>query len=587
MAGTQRRSSRRSRGSVEHLPSGALRVAVYTGFDPLTGRRHYLREIVPAGPSAEGEAEKVIRRLAAQVDERRNPRTSASTDQLFDRYLEAVDVGRSTHRMYTDYLRKHVRPFVGHLKAGAVDTEVLDSLYRELRRCRTHCTDRKGVDHRTPREHECDERCHPHQCLPLSATTIRHIHFVLRAAFEKGVRWRWLGVNPVQFASPPAAKRPDPRPPSADEAARIVEAAGETPDWGALVWLTMTTGARRGELCGLRWSHVDLPTGVLTYRRAIAQDGRYREEKDTKNHQQRRVTLDPETVAVLTEHWERCRERATAVGMTLSQDAFVFSRLPGGRTHLVPSSVTQRYSRQVRRMGIDTHLHSLRHYSATELIAAGVDVRTVAGRLGHSGGGVTTLRVYAAWLAEADQRAAAGVGARMPTRTGGTGDVPRALKAPRTPRERIAAGLHTRVVAGEFAVGDHLPGIKELADANDVSTSTVHRAFELLREWGVLGGDPGRRPTVQTTITAGSEATPEKAPAEHMEGRRMLEFRLRTAGEVVTAFSAEADPDSADDLRALLRSAVRRAAGRDADVADYELDVLAGESVRRTFVTTT
>jgi len=35
--------------------------------------------------------------------------------------------------MYTKYLEKHVRPFVGHLKAGAVDTEVLDSLYRELR----------------------------------------------------------------------------------------------------------------------------------------------------------------------------------------------------------------------------------------------------------------------------------------------------------------------------------------------------------------------------------------------------------------------------------------------------------------------
>jgi integrase len=48
----------------------------------------------------------------------------------------------------------------------------------------------------------------------------------------------------------------------------------------------------------------------------------------------------------------------------------------------------------------------LRHYSATELISAGVDVRTVAGRLGHGGGGTTTLRVYAAWVPESDRRAA-------------------------------------------------------------------------------------------------------------------------------------------------------------------------------------
>jgi integrase len=249
-SGTQRR--KRQRGSIEQLPSGALRVSVYAGIDPVTGRRHYLREIIRPGAAA-AEAEKVMRRLAGQVDERRHPRTSATVDQMLDRYLETLDVGRTTHRMYTRYLEKHVRPFVGRLKAGAVDPEVLDSLYAELRRCRVHCTDRRGTDHRTPREHVCDERCRPHDCKPLSSTTIRHIHFVLRGVYEKGVRWRWVSTNPVTLASPPAARKPDPRPPTPDEAARIVEAAWEDPDWGTLVWLTMTTGARRGELCGLRW----------------------------------------------------------------------------------------------------------------------------------------------------------------------------------------------------------------------------------------------------------------------------------------------------------------------------------------------
>lgn len=584
MPGSGRRS-RRQRGSVEQLPSGALRVAVYTGFDPVTGKRHYLREIVPAGPAADAEAERVMRRLATQVDERRNPRTSATVTQLLDRYLEALDVGYSTQRMYTRYLELHVRPFIGHMKAGAVDSEVLDSLYREMRRCRTHCTTKKGTDHRTPREHECDERCRPHACSPLSPTTVRHVHFVLNAAFEKGVRWRWLSVNPVEFASPPPPKSPDPQPPTAEEAARIVDAAWEWPDWGTLVWLTMTTGARRGELCGLRWSDVDLPSGVLTYRSAVAQYGGRRELKDTKTHQQRRVALDPETVLVLTEHWERCQSRAAEAGVSLARGAFVFSRLPGGRTHLVPSSVSQRYARLVRRLGIDTHLHSLRHYSATELIAAGVDVRTVAGRLGHSGGGVTTLRVYAAWLAEADQRAAGGLLARMPSRPTEESS-PRALRAPRTPRERIAATLHARVVAGEFLPGGHLPGIKELAAEHGVAVSTAHRAFELLREWGVLSGAPGRRPVVGEAIQplpVLAEST-QRPGRDSRAGRRMLEFRLRSAGRELAVFSAEADPDSAADLGPLLRSAVRRAAGPDADVGDYELDVVDGGSVLRTFV---
>lgn len=58
----------------------------------------------------------------------------------------------------------------------------------------------------------------------------------------------------------------------------------------------------------------------------------------------------------------------------------------------------------------------LRQYSATELVAAGFDVRTIAGRLGHGGGGTTTLRVYSAWVSEAHQRAAAALGPRMPPR---------------------------------------------------------------------------------------------------------------------------------------------------------------------------
>ena len=164
----------------------------------------------------------------------------------------------------------------------------------------------------------------------------------------------------------------------------------------------------------------------------------------------------------------------------------MFSLVPDGSKHLVPSSVTQRYGRLERRLGIDTHLHNLRHYSATELIAAGVDVRTVAGRLGHSGGGVTTLRVYAAWLAEADQRASVGLATRVPARP--AAPLPPAERAqldPRTPRERLAVELREQILSGGILGGGHLPGMRALADEHGLSISTVKRAFSLLQEWGL------------------------------------------------------------------------------------------------------
>jgi site-specific recombinase XerD len=84
----------------------------------------------------------------------------------------------------------------------------------------------------------------------------------------------------------------------------------------------------------------------------------------------------------------------------------VFSYSPTNDRPCNPSGVTHRYGRMCAALGIESHLHALRHYSATELLTAGVDLRTVAGRLGHGGGGATTLRVYAAWVGEADRKAA-------------------------------------------------------------------------------------------------------------------------------------------------------------------------------------
>ena len=48
--------ARRARGSIDELPSGALRVRVYAGLDPVSKRRHYLSEIIDAGPGADRRA---------------------------------------------------------------------------------------------------------------------------------------------------------------------------------------------------------------------------------------------------------------------------------------------------------------------------------------------------------------------------------------------------------------------------------------------------------------------------------------------------------------------------------------------------
>lgn len=525
MATTSGKLRKRLRGAIDELPSGALRVRVYAGMDPISKRRLYLSEIVPAGPRAGDQAEKARTRLLSQVDERRNPRTRATVGQLLDRWLQVLDVDPSTKSGYESKIGKHIRPLLGSLPLARLDVETLDSFYAELRRCRDHCNRRPHIQHRTTGEHRCDEHlgapctpanpegcracaraCRRHVCRGLSDSTIRGVHWIVSGALDRAVVWHWVPSNVAHQADKPPMPHPDPKPPTSEEAARLVTRAWTMdPDWGAFVWLKMTTGMRRGEICGLRWSHVDLDHEVLSIRGTVyvGDDGKLH-EKDTKTHQQRRVVLDAETAAVLREHHERARHRDAALGETLSADSFVFSAEPDGQLPLNPDTATQRYKRMATRLGIDTTLKNLRHYTATELIIGGVDVRTVAGRLGHGGGGSTTLRVYAAWSSEADQRAARTVSGRMPERP--RGDVSRRLgsdhvglrveEAANSPYLKITNDLRGAIESGVLQPGAVLPTIKELAGRYRVAASTAHRAIAALVDAGLCNASRGKRALV-------------------------------------------------------------------------------------------
>ena len=497
-SGSTRR--RRQRGEVETLPSGSLRVRVYAGVDPISGKRHYLSEVIPAGKDAAKLAEKARTRMQSQVDERRSPRSKVTVDQLMDRYLGLLDVDVTTRAGYEGYIRNHVRPLLGHLQVGKLDGETLDSFYAILRRCRAHCDGRPFVEHRTASEHTCDAKCRPHTCRPLAASSVRQVHFCLSGALKRAVRWHWIGVNPLEQAEPPRGVKHDPQPPSAEQAAAIINSAFSDVAWGVMIWLAMTTGARRGELCALRWNELDLDNSVVTIKTSIGQNGTQTWEKDTKTHQQRRITLDENTVTLMRAYRRHCEVKAASLGLTIPPDGRVFSTAPDHTTWIRPSSITQRYSRMCARLGWDMHIHQLRHYSATELISAGVDVRTVAGRLGHGGGGSTTLRVYSAWVSESDQKAAGMFTVRMPALPVEFAETPKQLSTepavrinPHSPYEQIAADLRGAIMCGAFRAGDALPSTEQLKERYRVSSGTASRAIAVLKAAGLVSARRGHR----------------------------------------------------------------------------------------------
>jgi integrase len=149
--------------------------------------------------------------------------------------------------------------------------------------------------------------------------------------------------------------------------------------WGE-ARLVMTTGIRRGEVCALRWARVDLDEGVIEIRSSYMLRRGEGKEKDTKTHQMRRIALDTETIVLLREHKDRCRLRLAKLGIEFHDDMYVFSGVHDfdPRTPYSPHAVSSRYKDMAERLGIDTHIHALRHYSATKLLTAGIDLRTAA-----------------------------------------------------------------------------------------------------------------------------------------------------------------------------------------------------------------
>jgi integrase len=188
-------SRRRRRGYIEPLPSGSFRAVVYAGVDPLTGSRHNVTETVATYDAAE----RALARLLHQVDQNQHPKSAITVGEAVAQWLEVAELEETTRDRYEDLIRLYVVPTFGEMQAGRLDAELLERFYARLHRCREMC------GRRPPKGHVCK---------PLSTSTTRKIHYIIRGALSVAVRWKYLGVNVAELgeAPSPARAKPDRRP---------------------------------------------------------------------------------------------------------------------------------------------------------------------------------------------------------------------------------------------------------------------------------------------------------------------------------------------------------------------------------------
>lgn len=219
------------------------------------------------------------------------------------------------------------------------------------------------------------------------------------------MRWGWITHNPVAATTRPTVPRVTIRPPTAEQV-RAVIAHIEPIDPAFACWLkvAVATGARRGEICALRWSDIDLDLRTVRIERSVSvtKNGGVA-FTTTKTGNVRLVTLTTQAADALADH-HACTQAQR--GGPAGESAQVFTNDPTGVRPWRPELATRRWHHHRNAVGLDhVRLHDLRHFVATELLTAGIDVRTVSNRLGHARAS-TTLDIYWAWVPAQDQHAA-------------------------------------------------------------------------------------------------------------------------------------------------------------------------------------
>ena len=296
---------------------------------------------------------------------------------------ESRGAKHSTIARYKDLARR-IYPAIGHLKLRELRADHLNDLYTQL-----------GRDGQNKRGGK------------LSPKTILEHHRLISTVLEQAVKEGLVPFNVAGRATLPKVERKEANYFQPHQVEAIRQALEEEPlKWKMLVHLLLVTGARRGELLGLKWDKVDFDRCQISICNAVlysADVGVYESTPKTERSK-RTITLPAQTMELLSQYQTWQNGERLRLGAYYQNQGFVFSQDDGGPMH--PDSVTDWLRKFSRRHGLP-HInpHAFRHTMASLLYFNGVDSVSISKRLGHAQVS-TTANIYAHVMEAADQKSA-------------------------------------------------------------------------------------------------------------------------------------------------------------------------------------
>ena len=336
----------------------------------------------------EKSARKKAEAFAATFEKECREGMAADSRQKFEPYcnyvMELKEQRGLKHSTLTRYkeLTTRIYPVIGHLKIRDIRPDYLNRFYSDL-----------GKDGANKRGGK------------LSNKTILEHHRLIHTVLEQAVKEGLIPFNPADRVELPKAERKEVNYFQAEEVKAIAEALQTEPiKWQTLTHLLLITGARRGEILGLKWNCIDFENNQLHICNNIlyTPDRGIYEDTPKTARSNRFITVPDETIDLLKKYRLWQNQERLRLGEYYEYSGYVFTQDNGKPIH--PDSVTDWLNKFSKRHNLP-HInpHAFRHTMASMLYYNGVDSVSISKRLGHAQVS-TTANIYAHVMEEADRR---------------------------------------------------------------------------------------------------------------------------------------------------------------------------------------
>ncbi|MBD5116878.1 MAG: site-specific integrase [Ruminococcaceae bacterium] len=339
----------------------------------------------------------LVQKLHDKIEMYRDANLSEDCNMLLSEWLDrwlyeyvAITIRPSTLNGYEMMVKNQIKPYLGNRPLSALTTNEIQKFYNTIKRQgRVHTDGTHGKE--------------------LADSMVRKIHLILHEALDMAVQQRLIVSNPTNGTTIPKNNYKEKQILNDEQLNRFMEVIKSDEKWYDFFYTELTTGLRKGEICGLRWEDFDEGIGKLKIKRSV---GRLKNGVlpigDTKTETgTREIILPPSTTELLIIR----KEKAIS--------DWIFPNFYKPEEPINPQSAYTHLKVLLKQAELPLiRFHDLRHTFATHAIAGGVDAKTLSGILGHTNASFT-LDTYTHVTTDMQKSAAKIVGNFMDEIIGG------------------------------------------------------------------------------------------------------------------------------------------------------------------------